>query len=410
VVVILTTPLRADQQPSPQPASTAAFDPVAATEKYLASVPPEKRAQSDTYFEGGYWLELWTFLLGAAAQWLLLQRGWSAGMRDRAARLVRFRPLQTAAYWTQYLLATSLLLFPFSVYAGFIREHQYGLATQTFPAWLGDQAKGLGVGLVLGGLAVVTLYGVFRRMPRTWWLWGSMVMIGFNIVTLLIGPVFIRPLFNTYTPLADPRVRDPILEMARAHGVQVSEIYQVDASRQTTRISANVSGLLGTERISLNDNLLRRGSVAEIKSVMGHELGHYVLNHMYENVLFTSIVIVVGFGFIRWGFDRSVRRWGARWGVRDIGDVTGLPLIVLLFSIYGYAITPIQNTFIRSNEYEADLFGLNAAREPDGFAEISLKLGEYRKLEPGPIEEWIFFDHPSGRTRILAAMTWKAYD
>ncbi|MBI3263459.1 MAG: M48 family metallopeptidase [Acidobacteria bacterium] len=406
---MLATPVRADLQQLPQSTTAAKVDPVAATDRYLATVPPDKRARSDAYVEGGYWLDVWSFLLGAVVQWLFLQRGWSAGMRDRAARLVRARPLQTAAYWVQYLIVTSLLLFPLSVYAGFIREHQYGLATQTFAMWLGDQAKGLGVGLVLGGLAVVTLYGVLRRMARTWWLWGSMVMIGFTVVSLLIGPVFIAPLFNTYTPLQDPRVRDPILEMARAHGVGVSDVYQVDASRQTTRISANVSGFLGTERITLNDNLLRRGSPAEIKAVMGHELGHYVLNHMYEIVLFDAIVIVVGFGFLRWGFDRSLRRWGAGWGVRDIGDVAGLPLIALLFSIYSFALTPLQNTFARSNEYEADLFGLNAAREPDGFAEISLKLGEYRKLAPGPVEEWIFFDHPSGRTRILAAMRWKAH-
>jgi STE24 endopeptidase len=181
----------------------------------------------------------------------------------------------------------------------------------------------------------------------------------------------------------------------------------MDASRQTTRISANVSGLFGTERITLNDNLLNRCSQAEIEAVMGHEIGHYVLGHGYELLVYLSLVLLVGFLFLRWSFDRARRRWGRDWAVAGIGDTAGLPLLGLLLSVYMFAATPIVNTIVRTNEYEADVFALNASRQPDGFAQVSLKLGDYRKLSPGPIEEWIFFDHPSGRTRILTAMRWK---
>ena len=394
-----------------QPSDTVT-DPGAATRAYLASVPADKRARSDAYFEGGYWLDLWNFLLGAAVALLLLAGGWSARMRDAAERLTRSRPLQTALYWAQYLVVTTVLFFPLTVYQGFFREHRYGLATQSFGAWLGDQLKGLLVGLVLGGVLVVLLYGVVRRLPRTWWLWGSAVTVAFLLLTSLIAPVFIAPLFNTYTPLTDERIREPILRMARANGIEAGHVYVMDASRQTTRISANVSGLLGTERITLNDNLLRRASLPEIEAVMGHEIGHYVLNHVWESILFFGALIVAGFALLRWSFERARarwgERWGVRWGVRAAGDPAGLPLAVLIISAYTFVLAPVIRSYIRANEYEADVFGLNAARQPDGFAQVALKLGEYRKLDPGPIEEWLMYDHPSGRTRIYTAMRWKA--
>jgi STE24 endopeptidase len=384
------------------------FDPVAATEAYLAKVPAEQRARSDAYFEGGYWLQLWTFLCGAGVALLLLATRLSARMRDLAVRITRLLGLQTAIYWVLYLVATTVLLFPLTVYAGFLREHAYGLATQTFGSWLGDQAKGLGVGAVFGALAMIAVYAVIRRAPRTWWLWGAGLGIVFMVIGMAIAPVFIEPLFNKYTPLADQTIKAPILRLARANGIPARDVFVVDASRQTTRISANVAGFLGTERIALNDNLLKRCSLPEIEAVMAHEMGHYVLNHVFKLLLQFGVLIVAGFAFLRWGFERVTARWGGRWGIHGVADVAGLPLLVLLLSTYFFVLTPVTNTIIRTQEVEADIFGLNAARQPDGEAEVDLKLGEYRKLKPGPLEELIFFDHPSGYTRILMAMRWKA--
>jgi STE24 endopeptidase len=387
--------------------ASAAFDPVRATDAYLASVPPEKKARSDAYFEGGYWLQLWGFLYGAAILYALLASGWSAAMRDRAERLTRRRPVQTLIYWFQFNVVLALATFPWTVYTDFFREHQYGFATQTFWPWMWDQTKGFGLALVLGGLALMVLYGVLRRVGRSWWLWATGVVVAFNVLVAAIAPVFIVPLFNTYTRLTDARIRDPILRMAHANGIASDDVYVVDQSRQTTRVSANVSGLLGTQRISLNDNLLRRCSLEEIEAVLGHEMGHYVLNHLAKNLVETSIVVAIGFALVGVGFERMRQRHGD-WRISAVGDVAGLPLIALLFSVYAFAATPINNTIVRETEYEADMFGLNAARQPDGFANAALKLGEYRKLAPGPIEEFIFFDHPSGRTRIFSAMRWKA--
>jgi STE24 endopeptidase len=403
-----TSPLRAQPVEARTPGSGPAFNVEAATDAYLAQIPASAKAASDEYFEGGYWLTLWNFLYGAAISIVLLALRWSAAMRDLAERITRFKPLQTFLYWVQYLVATTLLVFPLTVYQGYVREHQYGLATQTFGPWLGDQLKAMALGLVLGGVAVVALFGVLRRFQRTWWIWGSLVTMLFLVFTILISPVYIVPLFNKVTPLQDPKVTGPILSLARANGIPAHDVFEVEESLHSTRISANVSGFGRTMRISLNDNLLRRASPEEIQAVMAHEMGHYVLNHIYKMITFFLIVVVVAFAFLRWGVDWALARWGSAWRVRGIGDPAVLPLVVLVVSIFFFVATPLTNTYSRVQEAEADIFGINASAQPDGMAQAAVHLAEYRKMSPGPLEEWIFFDHPSGRNRIHAAMQWKA--
>lgn len=384
------------------------FNVRAAVDAYLAKVPAEKRARSNAYFEGGYWLLLWDSLVIAVVMWLLLRWRISARMRDWAERMTRFKPLQTFIYSVQFIVLVTVVTFPWTIYESYFREHKYGLLNQTFGPWTVDQLKGLGINVVLISIFLIPLFGLVRRLGKSWWVWGSVFAVIFLAVVSLIAPVFIFPLFNTFTKLQDPNIKDPILSMARANGIPAQEVYVVDASRQSDRVSANVSGFAGTMRITLNDNLLKRCTLAEIESTMGHEMGHYVLNHVYKGLALEGIVTVVAFAFVNWGIVAALARWGEGWGVRGITDVAVLPLAVLLFSVYFFVLTPVENTITRTMEYEADMYGLNAGRQPDGEAEIDLKLGEYRKLDPGPIEEFIFFDHPSGRTRINAAMRWKA--
>jgi len=371
-------------------------------------MPPAQRARSNAYFEGGYWLLLWDFLCTIIVMWLLLRFRWSARMRNLAERVSRFRPIHTALYWIQFILVVSVLTFPLTVYEGYVREHKYGLLNQSFGPWMRDQAVMLAVGAVLGAILLVPLFGVVRRLGKNWWLWGAAVSILFVAFVALIAPVYIFPIFNKYTKLQDAHIKDPILSMARANGIPATEVYEFDASRQSNRVSANVSGFAGTQRISLNDNLLKRCTLPEIETSMGHEMGHYVLNHAYKGLVMIGVVIVIGFAFLNWGNNYALARWGERWSIRGIADVAVLPLAVAVLSVYFFIMTPVINMITRTIEYEADMYGLNAAQQPDGEANVDLMLGEYRKLDPGPVEEFLFFDHPSGRTRITAAMRWKA--
>ena len=403
--------LSAQPEPTPltnAPKTVASLDPAAATRAWLETVPAGKRARSDAYFEGGYWLILWNFLLGAAISLLLLGSGLSARLRDFAERITRFRTLQVALYAIAYVVIVAVLSFPLGVYSDYFREHAYGLATQTFGPWFREQLIGLALDIVATAILMMVLYAVFRRAQRTWWLWGTGVGVLFLVVSMLIAPVFIAPLFNTYKPLTDQKISQPILAMASANEIPVRQVFEVDASRQSNRVSANVSGLFGTTRISLNDNLLKQCTLPEIRFVMAHEMGHYVLNHGIKLILYFGLFILGAFAIARAIFERAVRRWGKRWGVHGIADPAGFPLLVLIFSTFFFLITPLRNTAVRVTEREADAFGINTAREADGFAKVALKLGAYRKLNPGPVEEFIFFDHPSGRARIRMAMDWKA--
>jgi Zn-dependent protease with chaperone function len=169
---------------------------------------------------------------------------------------------------------------PLDIYEGYFREHKYGLATQTFGPWLSDQLKLFGVGLVLFGILIALLFWIARKLPNSWHIWGAVVTVCFMMFVVMIGPVYILPLTNKVTRLDDPKITTPILSLASANGIPAHDVYKVDASKQSTRMSANVSGLGKTMRITLNDNLLRRGSPEEIQDVMGHEMGHYVLNHV----------------------------------------------------------------------------------------------------------------------------------
>ncbi len=406
------TNLLAQERPvsSPAPAATPTrvTDPAAATRAWLDTVPADQKTRSDAYFEGGYWLTLWNFLLTAAICLLLLSTGLSARIRDLAASLTRFRPVQAGIYAIGFTLTTGILSFPLNCYEGFVREHQYGMSNQTFWAWFSESLNALEVGIVALAISLMILYRIFQATGRTWWIWGA--ISGIILVTIgnIAAPVLIEPIFNKYTPLTDPKIRNPILDLARANQIPVTQVFVVDQSRQTKRVSANVSGLAGTTRIALNDNLLNECTLPEIREVMAHEMGHYVLNHGTKGTAFLAIFIFIGFGLAAIMFNRVIGRHGPTWGVNGIADPAGFPLLVLIFATYGFVLTPISNTIGRNIEREADAFAINAAREPDAAAMVALKLGKYRKLDPSPIEEFIFFDHPSGRSRIRMAMDWKA--
>src|SRR6476646_1283815 len=394
--------------PGPVAIPTGITEPAAATRAWLDTIRPDEKARSDAYFEGGYWLILWNFLLIAAIALLLLITRLSARIRDLAATLTRFRPIQAGIYAIGFALITGILNFPLNFYESFVREHQYGMSNQTFWAWFSEWLNALGIAIVVLAISLAILYRILQARERTWWIWGT--VCGIILVTIgnLAAPVLIEPIFNKYTPLTDPKIRDPILALARANQIPVTQVFVVDQSRQTKRVSANVSGLAGTTRIALNDNLLNQCTLPEIREVMAHEMGHYVLNHGAKITMALAIFIFVGFSLAAATFNRAIKKRGPRWGVNGIADPAGFPLLMLIFATYAFLLTPVTNTMSRTIEREADIFGLNAAREPDAAAMVALKLGKYRKMEPTPLEEFLFFDHPSGRSRIRMAMDWKA--
>jgi STE24 endopeptidase len=250
------------------------FDVESATQAYLALLTPEQRARSDAYFEGKYWLGLWGLLYSLAVLFALLALRWSARLRDWAQRATTKRWVQTLLYGLLFTPLVWLLSLPFSAYTGFVREHDYGLSNQSFGAWLWDDLKGMLLSAVLFAIVVVAVYGFVRRSGGRWWVRATAFTFVFMLFLFMITPVFVNPLFNKYQPLEPGAVREAVLSLAHANQVPADNVQWFDASKQTKRISAHVAGLFGTTRVSLNDNLLNRTSLPEIKAVLGHEIGH----------------------------------------------------------------------------------------------------------------------------------------
>lgn len=388
--------------------SATNFDPQKATTAYLSRINGAQRARSDSYFEGGYVLLFIGAFYAMAVSALLMWFGTSAHMRELARHWTDSPFWQVPIYVAQYLALTTLVTLPLTIYESFIRERAYGRMNQSFLQWFADQGKTFGLNLVAGMFVFSLIYLAIRHARRTWWLWGTGITVAFVAFQMIIAPVFILPLFNNYTPLPPSRLRADILSLARANGIPADNVYMVDASRQSDRISANVSGFLGTTRISLNDNLLHKGTHDEVLAVLGHEMGHYVLDHGFRLLLLDALVILAGFAFANWGYRSLTDRFGERWKVHTIDDPAGLPVLVALATVYLLLATPVSNTITRTTEIQADMFGINAARKPDAFATVVLKLSAYRKLDPAPWEEFVFYDHPSGHTRIWEVMRWKA--
>ncbi|QNL19878.1 M48 family metallopeptidase [Hyphobacterium sp. CCMP332] len=384
------------------------FDAATATDAYIATMDAAARARSDAYFEGGYWLIPVNLIAGLAMAGLLLQTGFSKGLRDRVQGLVRSKSLTVALYAAIYTIVTTLILFPLTLWQGYFREHAYGLSTMSLGGWLNEQAIGLVTGVIMAAIFLTIFYLVLGLARRAWWIWGAGVSVILLAVAIFISPVYIDPLFNEYQPMEEGELRDDILALADANGIPADNVYVFDVSRQSNRITANVNGLFGTTRIALSDTLIDNTDPDEVLAVMGHEMGHYALNHLWEMFIIFAVVLAIGFAFTDRLFAFVNGRFGKSWGVSGISDIAGLPLLAACLSVYFFIATPVFNTVIRTNEAEADIFGLNAAREPDGFATAALRLASYRKIDPGRWEEFIFFDHPSGRARIAMSMQWKA--
>ncbi len=383
------------------------FDPELATKAWMATLNGAARAKSDAYFEGGYWLILWNALVSAFSAWLVLRLGWAARLSARVQRLTQRKWLQSFLFALPYMLLITLITLPYIIYTEFYRELQYSLMNQSFGAWAGQSAIIIGINSLVVALLFIGIHAAIRRSPTGWWALGTGLTVAGLALVIMIGPVFLEPLFNKYTPLPAGPVRDAVLSMARANGVPADNVYLVDASKQSNRISANVAGLFGTTRIALNDNLMKQ-PVDEVRAVMAHELGHYVLNHIWKMLIALSLVVALAFLTMARLLPWMLARFGAGWGVTSLADPAILPVAFIIFAGIGVVMTPLTNTLVRTQEMEADRFGLNAARAPESFASIAMKLSQYRKIEPGVWEERIFFDHPSGYTRVSTAMRWKA--
>jgi STE24 endopeptidase len=386
----------------------AQFDQQEATSSYLAVVTQEEQASTNAYVDAGYRFMLLEPLVEIIVAFLLLQLGLSRKWRELAERKVKRRFLQAFIYMPIYLVVTTIILFPLAWYRDFYTEHKYGLSTQDFGPWFIEYLQATGFSLIGFSLFVAILYLILRRSPQRWWMWGAGLAVGFLGILLFIGPLYIQPVFNEYHPMDEGPLKDRILSIARGNGLAADDVKQVDESKQSTRVSANVSGLFGTSRIALNDNLLSRASDDGVEAVMAHEIGHYVLNHQWKLITYILLIFVICFAATNATFKAIARRRGEEWGIGGIDDLAGFPLLYAVATVYMFLATPALYKIVYVHEVEADLFAINATQNPEAWAEVALMTAEYRKLHPPQWEENWLNHHPSPYARINMAMRWRA--
>ena len=388
--------------------ATLPVEPAAATAAYLERVPPEIRARGDAFGITRYLalaLRLATLVASVA---LVMSSGAAARVRDIIGSKVRRLWLQDALCALCFLAALFAFGLPVETYAGFVRPRDAGFSQRSYFDWLGEAVLGWAVISAFYVVGITLGMALIRRRPRSWAGWATLVYLALSCVYVLISPQYIEPLFNSISPLADGPQKQAILSLARANGVPANDVFVRDASRQSDLLNAHVSGIGGTARIILDDNTISKTPKPEFELVMAHELGHYVLAHIPKAIVFDSLITGIGFVLIGWTARRLFARYGQRWRVTNLADSGAIPILWGSVLLWGFISLPIANSISREQEAEADIFGINASRQPLGLADFMLRDADAANLDPSPIEEWLFYDHPSARRRIETAMRWRA--
>jgi STE24 endopeptidase len=383
------------------------FDPKAATDAFLAVLPAAGHLKAIRYTQGGHWLLLWGWLAVVVICLVIARLGLLPRLR-RAIEAKRPRPRLFAFLAALvFLIAEAVLELPWDAYSDWWRNTIYGLTSQPFAGWLSDSLLNMAITAFALALFFMALYALMRRAGQAWWLWSGAVAAVFITIGLVLAPVFIEPLFNTYTPAPPGPTRDAVVALAEVAGVPSDKIYIYNGSKQSNRYTANVSGLFGSARVAMSDVMFAKGAdIAEVRGVVGHEMGHYKRGHVFFGVAFNALLDLAGFGLTAALFP-LVDRW-VKTGAASIADPVGLPTLWIVLSTVFFLATPLTNTATRLQEADADAFSLRVAHEPSGLAKGLVKTIEYRADSPSALEEFLFYDHPSVRRRVQSAMDWKA--
>ena len=386
----------------------AQFDPAAATAAYLAQLPPEAHLKAQHYTQGGHWLLLWGFVISVLAAWVIIRTGVLTKVGQGVERK-KGRPFLASFVVAAVFVALSWLLeLPWSVYSNWWRQKQYGLTSQAFSGWLTENLMGTAISLVFTSLFLALLYVLIRRARRLWWLWAGGLTAGFIVFGMLLAPIYVEPLFNKYTPAPPGAVRDEVVAMAKSVGIPSDKIFVYNGSKQSNAYTANVSGLGGSARVAMSDVMFKKGAdIAEVRGVVGHEMGHYAHQHSLWITGIFAVLAVIAFFIVDRTFPWFAQALNAK-GVTGIADPAGLPVLAVIMAVLGLIGGPITNTLIREVESDADRYSLVNFNEPDGLAKALVKTIEYRAATPSKLEEVLFYDHPAVSVRIRRAMDWKA--
>jgi STE24 endopeptidase len=379
------------------------FNVESAVAAHMGALSATDLAKAAGYTAGSNWMVLWGLVVGGFLTAVIIRWGvldtLTAKLASRGNTLRSF--LVAAASIAIY----SILSLPWDLYTGFFRETAYGRTSQPLGDYLGQSAIGLAMFMVLGGLFFMGLYALMRKTGRKWWLWSGGFTALVMVVFMLAAPIVIEPIFNDYKPLPNGEVRDALEGMADEAGIPRDRIFVYDGSRQSNNFTANVSGVFGSARIAISDVALKGASLDEVKAVTGHEVGHYVLGHIWYGIAMLAVLSMLFFFLADRMFPWFERKFGGSGG---IAAPKNLPILMFVVSLLGVFAMPAQNALSRTNELASDNYSLIHVGLPDALASALVKTAEYRNPRPSALQEAIFYTHPSVERRVRNAMTFKA--
>lgn len=348
---------------------------------------------------------------------LLLSFGVAAWMRRVAAGSGRSRWAQGFTFYLLFFSITSVLDLPLEIY-GHRVSLAYGQSVQQWGSWFADKAKSFGISYFVGGLLVILLFSCIHRSPRRWWFWFWVPTMAAVVFGVFITPVLIDPIFNQFEPLqaTDPALVARLEQVVARGGITIppDRMFLMKASAKVTGLNAYVTGIGASKRVVVWDTTIAKATPDEISYIFGHEMGHYVLNHIWKGIASAAagllLMFFVGYHCVQW----LIARFGEAWGIAGQDDWAALVVVMLVFSVLSFLGEPIGNAVSRMQEHAADVYGQEAMHgivaEPQYVAQHSFQtLGEESLVDPTPhpfVEFWTFSHPPIAERAAFAA----AYD
>jgi STE24 endopeptidase len=409
----------AEAQPMPTAQTPGSAQPQTAQQPQALkvteySLPPEKLAKAEALYKTRTVLYLFGMVFGIVVLGVLLKLRVAPVFRDLAERASKNGFLQALVFVPLLTLLIAVISLPIDIYEQHI-SRTYGLSVQGWGSWAGDWCKAEGVALVITVLAVFGLFSIIRKSPQRWWFYFWLLTLPFLILLIFVAPVILDPIFNKFEPLekTQPELVSEIEKVTHRGGLSIprDRMFEMDASEKVTTYNAYVTGIGATKRVVVWDNTSRDLTVPETLFVFGHEMGHYVLNHIYKGLAFFSAMMLAGFWLGRRIVLAMLARWGGAWHIRGINDLAALPVLMLALSLLTLVAEPMGNAFSRYQEHQADIYGLEVTHglfphNGEVAASAFQKLGEksYSYPTPNPLLVFWSYSHPSIPDRIRFAL------
>ena len=365
-------------------------------------VVPEATPKAMEYYTSGNLLWIVGQVMSLGLPLLFLFTGFSGWLSKVSEKWGKKWFFTIAVYLVLYIVVNTIIDLPLSFYASYVREHAYGLSTETLAKWFADFGKGTMISIISSVMFVWIFYLLLKKSPRRWWLYSTFVSIGIIFLMSFVQPIWIDPLFNDFGPMKNKKLEKEILALAAKAGISKGRVYEVNKSEETKTLNAYVNGVGSSSRIVLWDTTIQQMNTDELLSVMAHEMGHYVLHHMWWGLGFFSVTAFVVFYLVFRSANYMMRKYNKKFGFKHIYNIASIPLLLFLSNLYMLAFTPLSNYFTRQIEHNADIFSLEILKDNKAAGEsfLILQRDNLANPRPGPIFNMWRATHPSLGDRV----------